>query len=146
MDGVTNDTMMGERQFGTARCELDICKALPERMRHRTRELVALRVPEADRRRGLGRELLEQVATEADELGITLILMPISFGDVNAMTSGQLAQWYQRRFGFQAIQAQPIIMVRLPGSSPKFVSPIAAATQTLIDRVSAGFPATERRK
>lgn len=141
MDGVAveQQPMLGARSYSTARCDLRICDALPKRMHQRTRELVALEVPAADRRKGYARELLEQVTTEADEHGLTLIVMPDAFGDEPGMSTVQLAQWYQRRFGFLAIQAKPLIMARMPGSTPRHVLPIAGATRALLDRL-------ERRK
>lgn len=137
--------MIGSRSYQTASCELRMCDALPKRPPfERTRELVSLEVPAADRRKGYARELLEQVTREADEHGFVLILIPEAFGDEPAMSTAQLAQWYQRRFGFQAISAKPLMMARMPGSTPRYVTPIAGAMQALLSRVAAPIP--ERRK
>jgi GNAT superfamily N-acetyltransferase len=141
MDGLT--PMLGEREFNGARCELVVCAALPERMQSRTRELIALEVPADARRRGMGRELMERVTSEADEHDITLIVMPKPFGELQTMNTHQLTHWYCRRFGFVAFQASPVILLaRMPGSTPKFVSPVAGATRVLLESVATA----ERRK
>lgn len=105
---------LGPRTFCSASLQVRECEALPAHMRDSTREVVALEVPEADRRRGYARELMERTVAEADAAGLLLIIVPAPYGDAEAMSREQLAQWYCRRFGFRAIQHEPLILARQP--------------------------------
>jgi len=61
-------------------------------------------VPEEFRGKGEGTELLKEVCSEADEKRIMLVLIA---------DTEKLAMYYER-FGFMAIQKNPILMVRSP--------------------------------
>lgn len=127
MDGMMmTEKMLGERVLGPASLLLRKCDALPERMQSRTREIVNLLVDVDARGSGHGSALMEQVTREADEAGKTLIIIPGPF-DQSPLSAEDLAQWYVRRFGFQPIQANPVILARMPGSTPRMLKPVANA-------------------
>lgn len=95
-------------------------------MRTQTRELSALEVPVESRRAGHATALMHDVCSEADEAGITLVLFVQPFNDPD-MSRAQLAAWYARSFGFVPIQAEPMLMARMPGSTPRMLTGIAQA-------------------
>ena len=112
--------MTGDRQHESATCRLVVSSALPVKMRPKVRELVALKVPDSDQRKGYGSQLLHDVCREADEQNMTLLLT------VSEDDKARLCAWYTR-FGFMPIQATPILMARMPGSTPRTLKPIAQA-------------------
>ena len=120
MDGMMQE---GVRHYENASCRIKLCAALPKHMRSKTRELVNLDVPDNLRRTGLATQLLENVCDEADAHNITLILFPKPFGNVPGMSQSQLEAWYERRFGFIPIQQKPVMMARMPHSTPKMFIP-----------------------
>lgn len=97
-------------------------------MRKQTRELSALEVAPSSRNKGHATSLVFDVCAEADEHNITLVLFVQPFGDIE-LSKGQLADWYAKRFGFAPIQADPLLMARMPGSTPRTLNPIAQAVQ-----------------
>lgn len=117
---------LGKRRYGAACLELRVSRALPAHMREKTRELRGLATPIEERNKGLATELMGFVTDEADDAGITLVLWVQPFGDVELGRS-QLKGWYERRFGFQEIQAEPLMMARMPGSTPRRLNPLAKA-------------------
>lgn len=121
--------MTGDRHRESATVRLSVCKAIPERMRHETRELSAMHVPAADRRKGYATTLLQDVCQEADAHGKTLLVFVKPYGDIE-MSKTQLGDWYAK-FGFQVIQEQPCLMARLPGSNPRRLSPITRAIEAV---------------
>ncbi len=129
------EKMLGERTLGPASLLLRKCEGLPVHMRARTREITDVWVEDrAQRGSGHGSALLEQVTREADEAGKTLIIIPGAFDD-SPMSNEELAQWYVRRFGFQAIQASPVILARMPGSTPRMLKPVATAAADAVRAV-----------
>ena len=112
--------VLGERSFKTATCKLVSSIALPVRMRPMVRELTMLYVPHDDRKKGYGSQLLHDVCREVDSQNLTLLLQ------VEESDKERLCAWYTR-FGFQPIQAKPILMARVPGSAPMAASPISSA-------------------
>lgn len=118
------DELKGQRSYMTATCNLIVSTALPVRMRRAVRELHALNVPEEDRRKGYATQLLHDVCREADEQALTLML------SVDGEDKARLAAWYSR-YGFQPIQATPLLMARMPGATPRTLKPIARALAAL---------------
>ncbi len=63
-------------------------------------------------------ELMRTVMKEADEHNMLLVLFPEPFGEQPRMSANELVDFYGR-FGFQAIQAEPkVMMARMPHSNP----------------------------
>lgn len=121
----------GPRLLGEARLTIGECKALPAHMRTRTRELSALEVGPESRRAGQATALMHEVCQEADDAGITLVLFVQPFGQWE-LSRTQLADWYAKRFGFVPIQAEPMLMARMPGSTPRHLTPTAAAASMVV--------------
>ena len=61
---------------------------------------------------------MHKVCREADAAGIVLLLWPAPYGDAG-MSMEQLAVWYASEFGFSVIQAEPMLMARLPDGTPR---------------------------
>lgn len=116
----------GLRTLGNATLTIGVCKALPPEMRPQTRELSGLSVPIESRRTGHATALMHDVCCEADEANITLVLFVQPFDDPD-LGRTQLAEWYSRRFGFMPIQADPLLMARMPGSTPRYLTSVAKA-------------------
>ncbi len=116
----------GPRTRGAASLNIGVCKALPKEMQDKTRELSALEVPLHARNEGQATELMHEVCAEADNAGITLVLFVAPFGDID-LSRQQLADWYARRFGFVPIQAEPILMARMPWSTPRVLNGVSQA-------------------
>ncbi len=112
----------GARTHGPASLRVDDCRALPKSMRPQTREITALQTPADAQQKGHASALMRAVCVEADSADITLILFPQPFGEDIALSGGQLIEWYTRRFGFQQIQAEPPMLARMPGSTPRVLS------------------------
>lgn len=116
------DELKGRRSYISATCNLVVSAALPVAMRKAVRELHDLRVPEQDRSKGYATQLLHDVCREADEHNLTLMLC--------VAEPMWLIAWYSR-FGFQPIQAAPVLMARMPGSTPRTLKPISKALAAL---------------
>jgi N-acetylglutamate synthase-like GNAT family acetyltransferase len=99
-----------------------VSTAVPVKMRRDIRELHNLFVPEADRGNGYGAQLLHDVCREADEHKLTLLLA------VDADKIESMVPWYTR-WGFQPIQAKPLLMARMCGSTPRILKPLAQAIE-----------------
>lgn len=115
--------MVGKRVWESASCELVISKALPPKMRPEIRELVRLGVPEADRKKGYASQLLHDVCREADGHDLTLLL------SIEGDDKERLCNWYAR-YGFMPIQVRPLLMARMPGSTPRIVKPLVRAVHS----------------
>ena len=55
------------------------------------------------------------------DAGVVLVVWPQPFGDDISMSRDQLIDWYGRSFGFQVIQPDPVLMARMPGSTPRML-------------------------
>lgn len=55
---------------------------------------------------------------------LLILVQPTEDSDLGR---SQLAAWYAREFGFAPIQAEPMLMARMPGSTPRLLTPIAKA-------------------
>ena len=71
------------------------------------RELLSVKAENP--RKGHATGLMYQVCQEADDARMTLIITVAPFEE--GMTQQQLEKWYSR-FGFEEIQANPVIMAR----------------------------------
>ena len=116
------DVMTGKREHETASCNLVVSNALPLGMRRKVRELHALIVPEQDRNKGYASQLLHDVCREADEHGMTLFL---------SVDGGEKLIAFYTRWGFQPIQAKPVLMARMAGATPRTLKPISQALAAL---------------
>lgn len=127
-----NPMPTGERKVGAARCRVRQCTALPEHMRAKTREVVDVETAAAEQGKGYATTLLHKVCREADAAGLVLVLSPQPFGDNINLSKSQLEQWYERSFGFQVIQQEPMtLMARMLGSTPRMLAlnPVTEALQ-----------------
>jgi hypothetical protein len=99
---------VGARTLGDASLNIGKPRALPAAMRGNVRELLALHSDTT----GHASALLTRTMAEADDTATPLFLHcdPES-GDV-----ARLARLYQR-FGFAPIQAEPLLMLRMPNEA-----------------------------
>lgn len=111
-----------DHRVGPASCRVRQTNALPERMRARTRELCCLEVAAGEQRKGYATTLVHKVCREADKANVVLVLWPQPFGENIAMSRSELEAWYERAFGFQRIQADPVLMARMPGATPRMLT------------------------
>jgi len=111
----------GQRRVGPATLRIRQTVAIPQHMRASVREVAALEVPAAEQRKGYATTLMHKVCREADAAGMVLLLWPQPYGDNVSMSRDELADWYGREFGFQAIQPEPLLMARQPGATPRFL-------------------------
>lgn len=118
----------GPRTLGDASLTIGVCTAIPPDMRAQVRELSSLYVPREKRHEGQATKLMHDVCHEADKAVITLLVFPGPYEDAD-MGRSQLIEWYAREFGFALIQADPPLMARMPGSTPRRLSPVAGALQ-----------------
>lgn len=122
----------GVRHYENASCKVAICTAIPNSMRAKTREIVSIDVPENLRRQGMATQMILNICDEADAHKMVLLLFPKPFGDGPKLTVDGLIKWYSEKFGFQVIQAKPIMMARMPFATPGPFKPNYVAD--LIDR------------
>ncbi len=94
----------GTRSYGAATLAVRVPTALPTYMRGSVREIVAVYVPEESRRQGLASELLTRTVAEAKR---TLTVLMLTLED-------QALEGFYARFGFQAIQRNPKILMVHP--------------------------------
>lgn len=94
----------GTIQLGNASLHISYPQIVPGNLRGFAREISEFNVPEAFRGNGEGSELLKDVCEQADEKNILLVIIA---------DTERLMKYYER-FGFIAIQATPILMVRTP--------------------------------
>jgi predicted GNAT family acetyltransferase len=111
----------GPRTSGHAACRVRQTNAVPASMRAGIREVCSVEVPAEHQGQGHATALLHKVCSEADKAGIVLVLWPQPWGDNIALSREQLVDWYARRFGFQAIQPEPLLMARMPGATPRLL-------------------------
>lgn len=107
---------LGEREKDGATLQINICQAIPPKLRVETREISDVHVPAKQRKTGLGSALMHQVCDEADSGNITLLLT----------CSNELRRWYAR-FGFIVLQDNIGLLARMPGSTPRTLTPINKA-------------------
>lgn len=111
----------GDRKNGPASCRVRRSSAFPAHMQEAIREVAKLHTPAEHQGKGFATSLMHSVCREADAAGVILVLWPQPWGDDVALSQQQLADWYGREFGFQAIQPEPLLMARQPGATPRFL-------------------------
>lgn len=119
---------LGFRRVGAASCVLQKPEALPVHMHEAIIEVTKVQVPVKHRNQGYATTLLHKVCREADQAGKTLFIQVESFTD-DPIPRPVLESWYSKNFGFAPIQAEPLLMARMPWSTPKVglqLSPLAA--------------------
>ena len=94
----------GTIQLGNASLHLGYPQIVPGNLRGFAREITEFYVPEEFRGKGEGTELLKDVCEQADEKNILLVLIA---------DTQKLGMFYER-FGFSAIQKEPVLMIRAP--------------------------------
>lgn len=109
---------LGRRVFGAASCKLGRTVQVPESMRDSIVELSALFCPPEQRKQGYARSLMNMICDEADRDGKLLLLHASPYAE-GGMNAEQLEQWYGVQFGFMAIQAEPRLMARMVGATPR---------------------------
>jgi hypothetical protein len=126
-------TMNGKYQRGYATCMVKASVQVPQEMRAGLREISKIHTPIAHRRNGDATQLLMAVCEEADTQGFVLLLHVQPYGEPD-LGASQLTDWYER-FGFQTIQAEPHLMARMVGATPRVLSanPITAAVGRAIE-------------
>ena len=117
------DMKPGVRHYENATCKVSICTAIPNSMRARTREITHVDVPENLRKQGMATQMLLNVCDEADAHKMVLVLFPKPFGEGSKMDQEELVRWYSEKFGFHVIQGKPIMMARMPFSTPGVFKP-----------------------
>jgi hypothetical protein len=100
----------GTRTYESASLLIAIPQAVPPHMRDGMREVLSVRTPAEDQRKGYATALLAAVCEEADAARKVLLLMPKQQGD---MSQAQLIGWYQR-FGFEQLPALPSVVEGAP--------------------------------
>jgi predicted GNAT family acetyltransferase len=115
----------GIRQHGPATLKLSHNKTIPAHMRGGVMEVSHVTTPETHRRQGYASMLMQKVCAEADKAGIVLLLHVKPYGDSITMSRDELADWYSR-YGFDPIQAEPMLMARPAGAQQRFtMKPLA---------------------
>lgn len=109
--------MHGRYQRGEATCLVKRSVQVPMEMRNGLREISKLETPVEHRGKGHATELLKAICDEADTQALVLLLHVAPFGDTD-LGASQLERWYEK-FGFQTIQAEPKLMARMVGGTPR---------------------------
>ncbi len=104
----------GRRHLGHAELQVRI-PDLPIKNVENCRELTRFHVPPAKRGCGAGSRLLQKVCREADGAKKALLICVNPFDEAER-TAEQLEAWYGR-YGFERIQAEPLVMCRQPRSA-----------------------------
>lgn len=97
----------GPRKFKSASCRVAIPEGLPDEMRDGIREV--LEVHSENPRKGHAKGLLGALCSEADGLGVVLMLRVDQYDD--GPDNSQLQRLYAG-FGFLVIQDEPLLMAR----------------------------------
>ena len=98
----------GTVQLGNATMHIGYSQIVPGNLRGFARELTEFHVPEEFIGKGEGSELMKAVCEQADEKDILLILI----------ADTEKLELYYGRFGFVAIQKEPVLMIRNPKKQP----------------------------
>jgi GNAT superfamily N-acetyltransferase len=102
---------IGWRRHGAAKLFLRRTTAFPKSLVPYLMEVRGVETPLQHQRQGLATMLLQSVCAEADRTGTVLVLWPAPWGVNESMTQQQLMDWYAK-FGFEAIQPNPVLMAR----------------------------------
>jgi GNAT superfamily N-acetyltransferase len=115
----------GTRQHGPATLKLSFNTSVPAHLRGGLLEVSHVFTPADERNKGYASLLLQKVCAEADAAGKVLMVMPKPYDDA-PVDRNTLVEWY-RTYGFEPIQALPIIMARKPGAVAVKLKPLAYA-------------------
>jgi hypothetical protein len=113
----------GIRRVGAATCMIRQSDAFPDHLKAGIREISRLQTHHTSQNKGYATSLVHQICREADHDRIVLVLWPNPFGDSISLSRTQLQEWYEREFGFTAIQHDPLLMAR----QPQAVKPVTLA-------------------
>jgi GNAT superfamily N-acetyltransferase len=126
------DTLIGYRTHQKSSLLLAFSKALPSKMRSKTREVLEVYTEPGFRGLGWATKLLEDVCAEADKHRLMLIVFPKPYStassEPNAPGETRLTSWYVNHFGFEMIQTEPVVMLARPPvltrtrDNPKYIS------------------------
>jgi predicted N-acetyltransferase YhbS len=94
----------GKRQLGPCTLKLTYSQVAPANLRGGLFEVSGLHTAEEHQKKGYATRLLDEVCEEADEAKKVLVIMPDEPWQMP----------YYGRFGFEPIQAEPVIMARAP--------------------------------
>ncbi len=94
----------GKRQLGPCTLKLTYSQIVPATLRGGLLEVSQLKTAEEHQRKGYATRLLDEVCAEADKDRKVLVITP---------DNAHLTLFYGR-FGFEPIQADPVIMARAP--------------------------------
>lgn len=104
----------GIRQHGPATLKLSFNTSVPAHMRGAVLEVSHVFTVRQERGKGHASLLMQKVCAEADEHGKVLLLMPKPY-DEGGPGQKELIDWY-RRYGFEPVQASPVLLARRVGS------------------------------
>ena len=108
-----------DHRVGAATCRVRRCNAMLTSMHATVREVASLHVPHSEQGKGYATTLMHKICRDADAAAIVLVLWPQPYGDDIALSREQLQAWYERAFGFAVVQAEPLLMARLPGETSR---------------------------
>jgi GNAT superfamily N-acetyltransferase len=127
----------GTVELGQARLTIEICGLVAPELRSALREIVEVWTEPGARGLGHAGALMRAVCEQADQAGISLMVMPEAYaegGQAATLDDAALAAWYARAFGFFTLQTKPrLLMLRLPHeaqpteSLANLTTPIASA-------------------
>ena len=106
------DGMNGLHRHEGARAKVSYSQAVPVHLRGHVREVSGLVCDEASRGKGHATALMRELMQQADDLGLTLLVVVAPFSD-GPMGEQQLTDWYSR-MGFRILQHKPAVMARPP--------------------------------
>lgn len=133
------EPMIGRRTHEKAGLLLAFSKALPAKMRSRTREVLEVYTFGAFRGLGLATKLLEETCEEADRHRLMLIVFPKPYSQVpsepNVPGETRLISWYVNNFGFEIVQTKPVVMLARPPISAQMFAKIRDDSNLLIESI-----------
>lgn len=103
----------GQIILGASSCELRYSSLVPAHLRGLLLEIINLLTDTKQQSNNHASALMQEVCQQADQDGIVLMIVPKPFAN-SPMSAQQLQDWYERRFGFGLLQADPAILIRLP--------------------------------
>lgn len=116
MDGLI-EMRPGTVVLGQASLHLGYSAMVPPNLRGHALEITELLTAVNERGQNHANSLMQDVCSQADQAGKTLLLMPERYGQ-DGPTTEQLSDWYQRRHGFVVLQLSPkTILVRMPAAA-----------------------------
>ena len=102
----------GTIKHGSAQAKVSYSQMVAPHLRGKLREISSLIVDQSERGHGSATELMHILTTQADESGLTLLVVVEPFDD-EPIDGDRLRNWYER-LGFIEIQHLPCVMARPP--------------------------------